>query len=150
MDLTQGLKRSKKSIEEKDNQIQAIRYKNVGLQGEIRAKDQEIAALQRRYVDYLANEDKSNGISIISKNNEEAEYPYISICGQHGYRRHQVRVLLARYQGSTLFAVGDTQNAIVTYNFWREHRLIVVGPNKPKHFKLDMINQEQLLALIDT
>ena len=150
MDLTQGLKRSKKSIEEKDNQIQAIRYKNVGLQGEIRAKDQEIAALQRRYVDYLANEDKSNGISIISKNNEEAEYPYISICGQHGYRRHQVRVLLARYQCSTLFADGDTPNAIVTYNFWREHGLIVVGPNKPKHFKLDMINQEQLLALNDT
>ena len=140
----------RQAIEEKDNQIQAIQYKNVGLEGEIRAKDQEIAALRRRYVDYLANEDKNNGISIIAKNSEEAEYPYISICGQHGYRRHQVRILLARYQCSTLFADGDTPNTIVTYNFWREHRLIVLGPNKPKHFKLDMINQEQLLALNNT
>ena len=67
-------------MEEKDNQIQAIQYENVDLQGKIRAKDQEIAALQRRYVDYLANEDKNNGLSIIAKNDKEAEYPYISIC----------------------------------------------------------------------
>ena len=54
-------------------------YENVGLQGEIRAKDQQIAALQRRYVGYLSDEDKNNGISIIAKNNDEAEYLYISI-----------------------------------------------------------------------
>ena len=73
-------------LQERDNRIQAIQYENVGLQGEIRAKDQQIATLQRRYVGYLLNEDKNNGISIIAKNNEEAEYRYISICGQHGYR----------------------------------------------------------------
>ena len=84
------------------------------------------------------------------KNNEEAEYPYMSICGKHGYRRHKARVLLACNQASTLFADGDTPNAIVMYNFWREHRLIVVDPNRPRHFRLDMINQEQLLALNDT
>ena len=125
-------------------------YENVGLQGEIRAEDQLVTALEKRYVGYLSNEDKNNGISIIAKNNEEEEYPYISICGQHGYRRHKVRVLLTRNQGSTLFADGDTPNAIVTYNFWREHRLIVVDPNRPRHFRLDMINQEQLLTLNDT
>ena len=59
-------------------------------------------------------------------------------------------MLLARNQGGTLFADGDTPNAIVTYNFWREHTLIVVDPNRPRHFMLDMINQEQLLALNDT
>ena len=48
---------------------------NVGLQGEIRAKDQQIATLERRYVDYLSDENKNNGISIIAKNNEEEEYP---------------------------------------------------------------------------
>ena len=74
----------------------------------------------------------------------------IRICGQHGYRRHKARVLLARNQGSTLFADGDTLNAIVMYNFWKEHRLIVVDPNRPRHFRLDMLNQEQLLALNDT
>ena len=37
------------------------------LQCEIKAKDQEIAALQRRYVRYLENEDKTNSIIIIAK-----------------------------------------------------------------------------------
>ena len=95
------------------------------------------------------SEDKDNGICIIAKNNEE-EYPYISISGQHGYRRHEVRVLLTRNKDSTLFVDGDTPNAIVMYNFWREHRLILVDPNRPRHFRLDMINQEQLLTLNDT
>ena len=105
-------------LQDRDNQIQAIQYENISLQCEIRAKDQQIAALQKRCVGYLSDEDKNNSISIIAKNNEEEEYPYISICGQHGYRRHKVRVLLTRNQGSTLFADGDTPNAIVTYNFW--------------------------------
>ena len=89
------------SIEEKDPTIALLNddlknheYENVGLQGEIRAKDQQIATLQRRYVGYLSDEFKNNGISIIANNNEEEEYPYISICGQHGYRRHKVRVML--------------------------------------------------------
>ena len=124
------------------------KYENVSLQGEIRAKDHQIGVLQRRYVGHLSDEDKNNGISIIAKKNEE-EYPYISICGQHGYRRHKVRVLLTRNKGSTLFADGYTPNAIVTYNFWRENRLIAVDPNMPRHFRLDMINQEELLTLND-
>ena len=82
-------------------------HKNVGLQGELKAKDQQIAALQRRYVDYLLDEDKNNGISIIVKNNEETEYQHISICGPHDYRRQKVRVLLPRNQGSTLFGDED-------------------------------------------
>ena len=133
-----------------NDDLQNCEYEIVGLQGEIRAKDQQIADLQRRYVGYLLDEDKNNGISIIAKKNEEEEYPSISICGQHSYRRHKTRVLLTRNQGSTLFADGDIPNAIVTYKFWREHRLIVVDPDRPKHFRLDMINQDQLLALNDT
>ena len=89
------------------------------------------------------SEDKDNDISIIAKNNEE-EYPYISISGPSCYRRHKTRVLLIRNQGSTLFADGDTSNAIIMFNFWREHGLIVVHPNGPRHFRLDMINQDQL------
>ena len=86
-------------------------------------------------------------MSIITKGNDEAEYPYISICGQHGYRWHKARVMLTCNKGSRLFADGDTLNAIVTYNFWQGHRLIVVDPDRPRYFRLDMINQEQLFAL---
>ena len=146
----------RQAIEEKDatialfnDDIKNREYENVGLQGEIKAKDQQIVALQRRYVGYLSDEDKNNSISIIAKNNEKEEYPYISICGQHGYRRHKVRVLLTRNKDSTLLADGDTPNAVVTYNFWREHRLIMVDPNRPRYFRLDMVNLEQLLALND-
>ena len=71
-------KKHQQAIEKKDATISLFNddlknreYENVGLQGEIRAKDQQIAALQRRYVGYLSDEDKTNGISIISKNNDE-------------------------------------------------------------------------------
>ena len=66
-------------------------YKDVGLQDEISAKDQQIAALKTRYVEYLSDEDKNNGISIIAKDSDEAEYACISLYGQHGYRRQKVR-----------------------------------------------------------
>ena len=77
----------RQAIEERDPEIVLLNddlknreYENVGLQGEIKAKDQQIATLQRRYVGYLSDEDKNNGISIIAKNNEEAGYLYISKC----------------------------------------------------------------------
>ena len=95
-------------------------------------------------------EEKYNGLSIIAKNNEEEQYPYISICGPYSYRRHKARVLLIRNQGSTLLTDGDTPNAIVTIKFWREYGLIIVDPDRPRHFRLDMINQGHLLALSDT
>ena len=113
------------AIKEKDETIALLnddlknrQYEIVGLQGEIRAKDQQITAFQKRYVGYLSDEDKNNGISIIAKSNDGAEYPYISIYRQHGYRRRKVRVLLTRNKGSTLFVDEDTPNTIVTYNFW--------------------------------
>ena len=46
-------------------------------------------------------------------------------------------MVLTRNKGSTLFSDGDTPNAIVAYYFWREHGLIVVDPNRPRHFGLD-------------
>ena len=63
-------------MQDQDNQIRAIQYENVDLQGEIQEIDQEIAVLQRRYVDYPANEDKSNGITL----RRAWKYFHISIC----------------------------------------------------------------------
>ena len=50
------------------------------------------------------------------------KYPYISIYGQHGYRRHKIWLLLARNEGSTLFTEEDTPNATVLYKVWQKHR----------------------------
>ena len=43
------------------------------------------------------------------------------------------RMLLTHNQCSTISADRDTPNTIVTYNFWREHRLIMANPNRPRH-----------------
>ena len=111
-------------IEKKDPTISLLNhdlknreYENIDLQGEMRVKDQQIAALQRCYGGYLSDEDKNSGISIIAKNNDKAEYLYISIWGQHGYRRQKVWVLLTCNKGSTLFPDRGTPSAVVTYNF---------------------------------
>ena len=54
------------AIEEKDATIALLNddlknreYEKVDLKDEIRAKDQQIASLQRRYVGYLSDEDKN-------------------------------------------------------------------------------------------
>ena len=71
----------RQAIEEEDAHLHCSmmtlknrKYEILDLQAEIRVKDQEIAALQRRYVGYLSDEDKNNGLSIIAKNKDEAEY----------------------------------------------------------------------------
>ena len=151
-----------KAINEKDMQIalldddltesqehaRQLEYHNTGLQGEIRAKDQQIAHLQQQYVPLLEDESKNYGMTIIAKNDESAGYPFISICGQHGYRKQKKRMVLLRNPGSTEFADGSTPNAIVTYNMWREHGLIETDPARPRDFRLVNIGNEQLLQIV--
>ena len=54
-------------LQDREDQIQTIQYENIGLQCEIRAKDQQIAAWQRRYVDHARDPDKDNIIIIVKK-----------------------------------------------------------------------------------
>ena len=86
-------------------------------------------------------------MTIIAKNDESAEHPFISICGQYGYRRQKKRVVLLKNPGGTEFADGNTPNAIVTYNMWREHGLIETDPKQPRDFLLVNIDGEQLLQM---
>ena len=127
------VKDRQKAIDEKDMQIalldddltesqdlvRQLEFSNTGMQGEIRAKDQEIAHLQQQYVPLLEDESKNYGMTIIAKNDESAGYPFISICGQHGYRKQKKRMVLLRNPGSTEFADGSTPNAIVTFGVER-------------------------------
>ena len=151
-----------KVIDEKDMQIalldddltesqdhaRQLEYANTGMQGEIRAKDQQIAHLQQQYVPLLEDESRNYGMTIIAKNDENAGYPFISICGQHGYRKQKKRMVLLRNPGSTEFADGSTPNAIVTYNMWREHGFIETDPARPRAFRLVNIENEQLLQIV--
>ena len=59
----------------------------------------------------------------------------------------KTRALLACNQGSTLFSDRDKQKVIAKCEISREHRLTLVSSNGPRHFRLRVINQEQMLAL---
>ena len=134
-------------LTESQNLVRQLEFWNTGMQGEVRAKDQQIAHLQQQYVPLLEDEGKNYGITIIAKNDESVGYPFISICGQHGYRRQKKRVVLLKNPGSTEFADGPTPNAIVTYNMWREHGLIETDPARPRDFRLVNVDDEQLLRI---
>ena len=135
------------NLTESQDLVRQLELNNTGLQGEIRAKDQHIVHLNQRYVHLLAEEKKNYGMTIIAKNDESAEYPFISICGQHGYRRQKKRRVLLKNPGSTEFA-DDTPIAIVTYNMWREHRLIDTDPRRPRDFRVVDIAEEQLQRVL--
>ena len=134
----------------------------MGLQYKIWWKKQKTASLQRGYMSYLANKDKSNGIILTEKRNETVEYPCISTFRKHVHKKPKTRVLLECNQCSTLFTDGGmpyaiwdmpyawTPNTIFTYDFWREIMLIAVNPNTIRPFRLDAINCEQLLAMNNT
>ena len=76
------------AITDRDNQIQAIQYKNVGLQGEIRAKNQVITdLLQIRYVPRRGDID--NVLSLIDKQCDD-DVP------NRGYPGQVIKVLIPR------------------------------------------------------
>ena len=52
-------------LTESENLVRELEFNNTGLQGEIRAKDQELAVLRQRHVPLLKNEEKNYGITII-------------------------------------------------------------------------------------
>lgn len=147
--LNDDLTESEELVRQLDQRATKLQYNNTGLQGEIRAKDQELAVLRQRYVPLLADDKKNYGMTVIAKNDETAEYPFISICGQHGYRRQKKRMVLLKNPGSTEFADGETPNAIVTYNMWREHGLIETDPRKARDFKLVNLVNDQLQQLAE-
>ena len=98
---------------------------------------------------YLEDDRKNYGMTIISKNEPSTEFPYISICGQHGYRRQKKRAVLLKNPVSTEFADGETPNAIVTSNFWQEHKLIETDPHSPRDVRLVEMDEDMLLQLQD-
>ena len=101
--LDDDLTESQDLVKQLDQRVTQLQCNNTGLQGEIRAKDQEIDVLRQRHVPLLENEEKNYGITIIAKNDESAEYPFISICGRQGYWKQKKRVVLLKNPGSTEF-----------------------------------------------
>jgi hypothetical protein len=124
------------------------------LQGEIKAKDQEIATLQDRVIElqeqivpHLEDRTKNNGMVIIQKNNDD-EYPYVAICGQQGYVAQKIRNKMVDYPNAQIVVLAETPNAIIHYNWLRERECIVANPNRVRHFRLgDHYTHQRLMEL---
>ena len=82
-------------IEEKDaaiallnDDLEDVSKQLVNLEHENRELQNKVKRLQKRYVPYLQDNKKDNGMVIVQKNNGD-EYPYVAICGQQGMLRRR-------------------------------------------------------------
>ena len=101
----------------------------VELEHENRELQNEVERLQERYVPYLQDTRKDNGMVVIQKNNGD-EYPYVAICGQQGYVTQKIQNKLADYPNGQLVVLAETPKAIVHYSWLRERGCIITNPER--------------------
>ena len=107
----------------------------------------EVERLQERYVPYLQDNRKDNGMAMIQKNNGD-EYPYVAICGQQGYVAQKIQNKLADYLNAQLVVLAETLNSILHYNWLRERCCIIANPDRVRHFRLgEHYTHRQLMVL---
>ena len=117
------------------HKVQDVGKQLVDLEHENCELQNEVERLQKRYVPYLQDTRKDNGMVVIQKNNGD-EYPYVAICGQQGYVAQKIQNKLADYPNAQLVVLAETPNAIVHYNWLRERGCIIANPDPVRHFRL--------------
>ena len=161
-------------IEEKDSQlallnddltesqdlVKQLEYNNTGLQGEIRAKNQEIerqdqqttelqnevARLRERYVDHCRDPGKDNVIMIVRKhttkeNDKRFDYPYYISRIQRRWIPTKRRWLLDQFPDSEEIVVIDNPNSVHAFNRFEEEEHV---ERYGCHFKLVDLTREDL------
>ena len=127
-------------LEDVGKQLVDLEYENCELQN-------EVERLQKRYVPYLQDTIKDNGMVVIQKNNGD-EYPYVAICGQQGYVAQKIQNKLTDYPNGQLVVLAETPNAIVHYNWLRERGCIIANPDRVRYFRLgEHYTHKQLMKL---
>ena len=127
-------------LDDVGKQLVDLEHKNHELQN-------EVERLQERYVPYLQDTRKDNGMAVIQKNNGD-EYPYVAICGQQGYVAQKIQNKLADYPNGQLVVLAETPNAILHYNWLRERGCIIANPERVRHFRLgEHYTHRQLMEL---
>ena len=134
-------------LEAELHKVQDVGKQLVDLEHENRELQNEVERLQERYVPYLQDTRKDNGMVIIQKNNGD-EYPYVAICGQQGYVAQKIQNKLADYPNAQLVVLAETPNAIVHYNWLHERGCIITNPERVRHFRLgEHYTHRQLMEL---
>ena len=88
-------------LDAEQHKVQDVGKQLVDLEHENRELQNRVERLQERYVPYLQDTRKDNGMVVIQKNNGD-EYPYIAICGQQGYVTQKIQNKLADYPNGQL------------------------------------------------
>ena len=163
------VKDRQKAIDEKDMQIalldddltesqdlvRQLEFSNTGMQGEIRAKDQEIARrqleiveLRERYVDHCRDPGKDNLVVITRKHtcepDDKHEYPYYISRIQRRVISTKRRWLLDQFPDSEEIVVIDNPNSVHVFNRFEEEGRV---ERYRCHFKLVDLTREDLYDL---
>ena len=136
-----------------DQRVTQLQCNNTGLQGEIRAKDQEIARrqseiaeLRERYVDHCRDPRKDNTVMITRKHttdedDEHFEYPYYISRIQRCKIPTKRRWLLTQFPDSEEIVVIDNPNSVHAFNRLEEEGHV---ERYGCHFKLIDLTREDL------
>ena len=142
-----------KLLEDWDTRIQTMEYENVGLQGEIRTKDQQIEASQERiaelaerYVDHCRNPSKDNIVIIVRKhttpeNDKYHNFPYYISRIQRRKRYVKLRWLERHFPDHEVIVEIDNPNSIHAFNRLEEEEHI---ERKYNHFRLLDLTRDDL------
>ena len=126
--LASFIKEKDAVLQERDKQIEAIQYENIGLQGEIRAKDQQIRRyeetvihLRERYVNHTRDLGKGNIIRIVRKHTRPAndkyhDLPYYVSTIQPSKRYVNLRWIIRYFPNYEVIVEIDSSNSIYAFN----------------------------------
>ena len=154
--LDDDLAKKDMHLTESKDLVRQLEYGNTGLQGEIRAKDQEIdrrreeiAELRERYVDHCRDPGKDNLVVITRKHTCEPddkhfEYPYYISRIQRRVISKKRRWLLDQFPRSEEIVVIDSPNSVHAFNRLEEEGHV---ERYKCHFKLVDLSREDLYDL---
>ena len=113
----QIIDKMEKEITDQDNKIQAIQYENVGLQGEVRAKNQQIARCENRIQDLIERHVPRRGVidtvlSLIDKQCENEPHKFYMIRCQYKALNKHKKWLRKRYPNMIEKGESDDPNAV--------------------------------------
>jgi len=129
--------------------VKRLEYGNTGLQGEIRAKDQEIARLHERVVPQAIDFGKNNIVMIVRKHTCEHddrhfEYPYYISRIQRRKIPTKRRWLLEQFPRSEEIVIIDNPNSVHAFNRFEEEGHV---ERFGCHFKLVDLTREDLYEM---
>ena len=141
------------AITDRNNRVQAIEYENVGLQGEIKAKDQQIEASQHkiaepveRYVDHCRSPSRDNIVIIVRKHTtpEKDKYhnlPYYIARIQRRKRYVKLQWLERHFPDYEVIVEIGNPNSIHAFNRFEEKGHV---ERKFNHFRLIDLTRDNL------